>query len=83
MIVCIPDILSRDKLKTIRDQVALLPFVDGKETAGIRAKQVKHNEQVSKNAEERKALQGIIEAALLAIANSRGPFTQSTSARRS
>ena len=60
MIVCIPDVLTREEVKTLRERISSLPFVDGKETAGFRAKLVKNNEQVSKNSEERKTLQNLI-----------------------
>ncbi len=64
MIICIPDILTQAELKTIREQVLSLPFVDGRETAGSRAKLVKRNEQVSKTNEERKPVQALIVTAL-------------------
>ena len=39
-------------------------FVDGKESAGIRAKRVKHNEQISKTDQTRRKLQEMVVAAL-------------------
>lgn len=65
MIVTIPDVLTlqeqQDMLRLAKD----LPFVDGKETAGFRAKLVKNNEQISKEAEGRRALQEIVVRALM------------------
>ena len=45
MIVCIPDILTAEEIKKLREEAAKLPFVPGAETAGDRAKRVKNNEQ--------------------------------------
>jgi PKHD-type hydroxylase len=64
MIVCIPEVLTPKELGEIRAKALSLPFVDGKETAGARARLVKRNEQVSKSAEERKEIQSQIIAAL-------------------
>lgn len=64
MILCIPSVLTPAEISDIRGKALALPFVDGKETAGARARLVKRNEQVSKNAEERKDLQTQIIAAL-------------------
>ncbi len=64
MIVIIPDLLNRQELQDIRSKIATLPFVDGKETAGARAQRVKRNEQVSKEASERKEVQAQIVSAL-------------------
>lgn len=64
MIVCIPDVLTSEELTKLRDEIAKLPFVDGKETAGQRAKRVKRNEQVSKDAAERRPLQELLLKAL-------------------
>ena len=64
MIVCIPDALSPEEIKKLRDEAALLPFVPGAETAGGRALRVKNNEQVSQKADERKALHEIVITAL-------------------
>lgn len=64
MIACIGDVLSPDDIKKLREEVALLPFVPGAETAGGRARRVKNNEQVSQKADERKALHEIVIGAL-------------------
>ena len=49
MIVCIPDVLDLTELRKIRALVGESRFVDGKTTAGYRAKQVKNNEQLAKD----------------------------------
>jgi PKHD-type hydroxylase len=65
MLACIPDVLSPDEIKKLRDEAALLPFVPGAETAGGRARRVKNNEQVSQKADERKALHEVVSGALM------------------
>lgn len=64
MIVVIPDVLTKDEQQQLIKLAALSTFVDGKETAGHRAKLVKNNEQVSKDAENKKQLQEIVVTAL-------------------
>lgn len=64
MITCIPDVLTAEEIKKVRDDAATLPFVPGVETAGGRARRVKNNEQVSQKADERRALHEVILAAL-------------------
>jgi len=64
MIVCIPDVLTAEEVKKLREEAAALPFVPGAETAGGRARRVKNNEQISQKADERKALHDIVIAAL-------------------
>ncbi len=65
MITCIPDVLTAEELKKLREEAARLPFVPGAETAGARARRVKNNEQISQKAEERKALHEIVVGALM------------------
>lgn len=64
MIVIIPDVLTEQEQQQLKTLAADAPFVDGKETAGFRAKLVKNNEQVSKTAANKKQLQEIVLAAL-------------------
>jgi PKHD-type hydroxylase len=64
MITCIPDVLTADEIKKLREEAAKLPFVPGLETAGGRARRVKNNEQISQKADERKALHEIVITAL-------------------
>jgi len=58
MLICFPDVLEWAELKKIRATLAEAVFIDGKKTAGYRAKRVKHNLQAeagSKAADEVKA----------------------------
>ncbi|WP_374655453.1 Fe2+-dependent dioxygenase [Dongia sp.] len=64
MIVIIPDVLTEQEQQQLKTLAAEAPFVDGKETAGFRAKLVKNNEQVSKTAANKKKLQEIVVTAL-------------------
>lgn len=64
MIVIIPDLLTVEEQQKLLQLAATTPFVDGKETAGFRAKLVKNNEQVAKDAAGKKQLQDIVVAAL-------------------
>ena len=50
MLFQIPDVLSADELSQIREALAKAEFVDGKVTAGWYAKQVKHNQQLKRDA---------------------------------
>lgn len=65
MIVTIPDVLTQQEQQDMLRMAKDLPFVDGKETAGFRAKLVKNNEQISKESEGRRALQEIVVRALM------------------
>lgn len=65
MISCIADVLTSEEIKQFREIVGAAQFVDGKETAGPRAKRVKHNEQISKTDQTRQKLQQMVVAALL------------------
>jgi PKHD-type hydroxylase len=64
MLVTIPEVLTVPEQQELLRLAKQLPFVDGKETAGFRAKLVKHNEQVSKEATGRRAMQEIVVRAL-------------------
>lgn len=64
MIVIIPDVLTEEEQQKLLDLAGTTTFVSGKETAGFRAKLVKNNEQVSKDAEDKKQLQDIVVTAL-------------------
>lgn len=50
MLICIPDVLEWAEVKKIRAMVGEAAFKDGKLTAGYRAKRVKNNLQLDKNA---------------------------------
>ncbi len=60
MLVCIPDVLSPNQVKHVRDWMDAAEFVDGKTTAGFRAKRVKKNEQVGRNLPERSDIDRIV-----------------------
>lgn len=64
MIVIIPDVLTEEEQRKLKELAAGLPFVDGKETAGFRARMVKKNEQVAKDAAGKRQLQDIVVTAL-------------------
>lgn len=64
MIVVIPDILTVDEQSQLRLLASQSAFVDGKQTAGFRAKLVKNNEQVAKDATNKRQLQEIVITAL-------------------
>ena len=64
MISCIADVLTPEEIKQFREVAGGAQFVDGKETAGPRAKRVKNNEQISKNDQSRRKLQEMVVAAL-------------------
>jgi PKHD-type hydroxylase len=46
MLVNIPNVLDPAEVKTVRQMIEAAPFIDGKETAGIRNQRIKRNEQV-------------------------------------
>jgi len=60
MLVCIPDVLSPEEVTTVRDWMAASEFVDGRTTAGFRAKRVKKNEQVGRNVPDRDKIDAIV-----------------------
>ena len=60
MLACIPDVLSPSEVKHVRDWMNAADFIDGKKTAGFRAKRVKKNEQIGRNLPEREEIDAII-----------------------
>lgn len=64
MIVTMPDVLTPQEQQELLRLAKAMPFVDGKETAGFRAKLVKNNEQVSREAQGRRVMQEIVVRAL-------------------
>jgi len=64
MIVCIPDLLTTDEIGALRSLAARAAFVDGRETAGLRARRVKKNEQVARDATELRQFKEIVIGAL-------------------
>ena len=65
MILIIPDVLTVEEQSQLQLLASQSNFVDGKETAGFRAKLVKNNEQVAKGEANKKKLQEIVTTALL------------------
>jgi PKHD-type hydroxylase len=64
MLLAIENILTNEELANARELFAKVRFVDGRVTAGELAAKVKNNLQLAANAEETKALTGIVHAAL-------------------
>ncbi len=62
MLFQIPDVLSPDELHQLQDALTAAEFVDGKATAGWYAKQVKHNQQLTRSSSQ--ALEGLAKTAL-------------------
>ncbi len=64
MLICIPDILYPPKIETIRAAIASGEFLDGRNTAGHRAKRVKNNEQMDQGSDAAKEIKATVLAAL-------------------
>lgn len=60
MLVCVPDVLSPAEVKRVREWMDAADFIDGKKTAGFRARRVKNNEQVGRNLPEREEIDKIV-----------------------
>lgn len=66
MLICIPDILNADQLKTLVDLMDRQTLIDGRETAGWAAAGVKENKQVSADSADYGAMQALVTQALAA-----------------
>jgi PKHD-type hydroxylase len=64
LLTTIANVLNADALKTIRKAMADGVYQDGQKTAGVRAKRVKHNEQLSPKDEHRKVIDTLVLDAL-------------------
>lgn len=64
MLSCIADVLDRAEIKEILSAVDADDFVDGRSSAGFRAKTVKNNEQLRRTAKDRDRVDRIILTAL-------------------
>lgn len=64
MIVCLPDVVTREELETLQRAVASAVFVDGRTTTGSRGRRVKNNRQIPRDASGVKPLEEIVERAL-------------------
>lgn len=60
MLECVPDILTPAEVDTLRTAMRSAGFVDGRTTAGFRAKRVKKNEQLGHNLPDRDAMNRIV-----------------------
>jgi PKHD-type hydroxylase len=65
MMTCIHNLLSPQEVIQLRRAANAMPFVPGTETAGQRASRIKHNEQISQAASDRKVLQHFLLTALM------------------
>ncbi len=64
MIVCIDGVLERAQLKSILESIRAAEFVDGRETAGFRAKLVKNNLQLKKQTPGAEQIKELVVSAL-------------------
>ncbi len=65
MLLRIPSVLNRNQLDTVRQLLADAAFVDGKLSAGMAAKRVKHNEELDKRAQQMEILNNIVMNSLM------------------
>jgi len=56
----IPSVLDRSELDVVQRMLAGAPFVDGKLSAGLAAKRVKHNQEVDRRARELEQLNNLV-----------------------
>ena len=66
MLLRIPAVLDGKQLQTVRQLLAHAPFVDGRLSAGLAARRVKHNEEVAADAAQLKQLNDIVMGSLVA-----------------
>jgi PKHD-type hydroxylase len=64
MMLCIPDVLTREELDRIRAALVSVEFIDGRATTGVLGRRVKNNRQLPRESEAAKALAPIVETAL-------------------
>ena len=64
MLITIPNVFDANKLENIRATIASNPFVDGKQSAGKLAQQVKHNEEMHGNRQQTEYLDQLIMSTL-------------------
>ena len=65
MLLQIPSVLTQDQLDAVRKILATANFVDGKLSAGMAAKRVKHNEELDRNAKQMEILNNIVMGSLV------------------
>ncbi len=64
MLTCIADVLEWPEIKKIRAAIESGEFLDGKKTAGYRARRVKHNQQMDRTTDAAKEIKAAVLAAL-------------------
>jgi PKHD-type hydroxylase len=64
MMLCIPEVLTREELERLRTGLAGAEFADGKATTGYRGRRVKNNLQLSRENAVGKELAPVVEQAL-------------------
>ena len=64
MLTCIADILRQPEIETIRAALGSGVFLDGKHTAGCRARRVKNNQQMDRSSDAAKEIKATVLAAL-------------------
>lgn len=64
MMLCIPEVLTREELQQLKSALAKAEFVDGKATTGFRGRRVKNNLQLSQENTIAKEFVPMIEQAL-------------------
>ena len=79
MIVCIDGVLERGQLRSTLEAIQAAEFVDGRETAGFRAKRVKNNLQLKKQAPGAEEIKNSIVKALKRYFERSSPFKFSPS----
>jgi len=65
MLLRIPSVLTSDQLDTVRLLLADARFVDGKLSAGMAARRVKHNEELDKDAKQMDILNNLVMTSLV------------------
>ena len=60
MLECVPDVLTPEQVDQLRSAMNAAEFVDGKTTAGFRAKRVKNNEQLGRNLPNREEMDRVV-----------------------
>ncbi|WP_426690356.1 Fe2+-dependent dioxygenase [Rhodanobacter ginsengiterrae] len=65
MIICVPNVLTAEELGAIRSELRTASFIDGADTAGWSAREVKKNLQVNADSESQARLREIVRSAFL------------------
>jgi len=65
MIICVPKVLTTEELEAIRGELREAPFIDGADTAGWSAREVKKNLQVNADTANHARLREIVRKAFM------------------